>query len=159
MHNSTSLTDATNQRTKKPATNDNTIADIPTFVEVAPLLVEVAVATIVLLPTTIVAPVLPPTIVTLGAAIEAPVLPATIVTLPAAIEAPVLPATIVTLPAMIVVGPPSSLVSVVEEAAAALEPEPELTAVDPESSADEGIERILVVVGAEVGVRVVLPID
>ena len=47
----------------------------------------------------------------------------------------------------------------VVEAASALEPEPELTAVALASATDAGIERILVVVGAEVGVRVVLPID
>ena len=113
-------------------------------------------ATIVVLPKLTVAAVLPPTIVTLPTAIEASVLPATIVTLPAAIETWVLPATTVAT----IVDDPVTMVSVrVVEAASALEPEPELTAVALASATDAGIERILVVVGAEVGVRVVLPID
>ena len=110
-------------------------------------MVEDGVATIVVLPTLIVAAVLPPTIVTLPAAIETSVLPATIV-------------------ATSVVDPLSLPVVVVAEAAAELEPEPELAAEEPElaavalaSAADAGIERMLVVVGAEVGVRVVLPIN
>ena len=152
------MTDGTNQRTKKPATNDNTIADTPTFVEIAPLLVEVGVATIVVLPTLIVAAVLPPTIVTLPTAIETSVLPATIV-------------------AVYVVDPLSLLLVVVAEAAAELELElaaversplnevpttivvlPKLIVFAP-SANDEGIEIILVVVGTDVAVRVVLAID
>jgi hypothetical protein len=61
---------------------------------------------------------------------------------------------------LVIVVPPLSLVAGVEEALAAVDVnslEPELVADALEAAADVEIERILVVVGAEVAVRVVLP--
>jgi len=132
---------ATNQRTKKPAIKDNTIADTPPLVEVAPFLVEVAEGA------------------ELGCAEDGDVvtgLPvvcaeledAVIVSEPKIIvfPVPIIVIPLVVFPAPLIVVP---VVAGVEEVPAAVDA--------PEAAADVEIERILVVVGAEVGVRVALP--
>ena len=134
--NGPSFTDATNQRTKKPAINDNTIADTPPFVETAPLWVEVVE----------------------GSALAAEDPDSPVLSAPVVVDPP--------LGALVTVDPLATLATlaaVVAEPTAGVdvtapEPDPELTAVALISISDEGIVTILVVDAVAVGVRVTVPI-